>query len=95
MTQGDADKRGASPKRPRAKVDGIYWSEGTERQTVTANQDKVGSQPWQQMEEVLRKENLHDVVTQKPSRDAARADSGDLNRRVRNRTHGGVGGRRG
>jgi len=58
MTQGDADKREARPKRPGAKADGIRRSKGTERQTDTANEDKVGSQPSGQMEEVLRRENL-------------------------------------
>ena len=87
MSQGDAAKREESPKRPREKADGICWSKGTERQTVTASEDKVGSQLSRLMEEVLRKV--------KPARDAATVDSGDLNRRVRNRTHGGVGGQRG
>jgi retron-type reverse transcriptase len=59
MTQGDADKREARPKRPGAKTDGIRRSEGIERQRDTANREKVGSQPSQLMEEVLRRENLH------------------------------------
>lgn len=53
-----AESREERPERPRDAAAGSRCCPGTERQTVTANEDKVGPQPSQLMEEVLLKENL-------------------------------------
>jgi RNA-directed DNA polymerase len=58
MTKVVAEGREERPERSRDAAAGSRCCPGTERQTVTANEDKVGPQPSQLMEEVLRRKNL-------------------------------------
>lgn len=58
MTKVVAESREERPERSRDAAAGSRCCPGTERQTVTASKDKIGPQPSQLMEEVLRRDNL-------------------------------------
>ena len=58
MTTVVAESKVERPERSRDTTAGSRRCPGTERQTVTANEDAIGPQPSQLMEEVLRRENL-------------------------------------
>jgi RNA-directed DNA polymerase len=58
MTKVVAESREERPERIRDAAAGSRCCPRTERQTVTAKEDKIGPQPSQLMEEVLRRENL-------------------------------------
>ena len=58
MTTVVAESRVERPERSRDTTAGSRRCPGTERQTVTANEDTIGPQPSQLMEEVLRRDNL-------------------------------------
>ena len=64
------------------------------RQAETAAAECIGPPGEALMEEVLRRENLAMGTPESP-RSTSDSAAALLNRRVRSRTHGGVGGRRG
>ena len=93
-----------TPQRPRKEAAGSRHEPGLVRQTAPASTDPIGPQTQTLLEEVLRRENLRTALkrvqsnkggTPEPSDSTPGSAAEHLNRRVRNRTHGGVGGREG
>ena len=75
MSEGDAESRTEMSEQPLRMMNGIHQELGTERQAVTAIEDKTGPRIDKLMVEVLRRENLFGMGPPEPRSETTASSS--------------------